>query len=244
MKAHTKSIAVLSLATAMVASHEAAACDADGADWTQTAPTMAGGLIGGVDFFVEGHMSTPIIEKHDLTGPDYAAARLSAGEEMIVYSYGSSWTAVFELHVHDLLLYGKFWRGTTGTGVGVVYTFDRPFTILSGFPNAIVSGNTLSIPSGSFEDGILLFEGPHLSLGVDVDAPGGFSRQLMTFGRLHDVECTADIDGDCLVGFGDLVTILTAWGTCSGCAADIDGDGDVGFGDLTQVLGSWGLCAP
>jgi len=50
----------------------------------------------------------------------------------------------------------------------------------------------------------------------------------------------ADIDGDGVVGFGDLTSVLAQWGPCPGCPADIDGDGVVGFGELTTVLAQWG----
>lgn len=49
-----------------------------------------------------------------------------------------------------------------------------------------------------------------------------------------------DVDGDGVVGFGDLVGVLTDWGACSGCPADLDGDGVVGFADLVAVLTAWG----
>jgi hypothetical protein len=49
-----------------------------------------------------------------------------------------------------------------------------------------------------------------------------------------------DIDGDGVVGFGDLVRVLAAWGPCpSGCPEDLDEDGVVGFADLLRLLGEW-----
>ena len=47
--------------------------------------------------------------------------------------------------------------------------------------------------------------------------------------------CPADIDRDGIVGFSDLVEVLSNWGPCPGCPSDIDGDGVVGFGDLVLV---------
>ncbi|NNM26859.1 MAG: hypothetical protein HKO59_12890 [Phycisphaerales bacterium] len=52
----------------------------------------------------------------------------------------------------------------------------------------------------------------------------------------------ADFDGDGVVGFLDLVTLLAAWGPCTGCAPDIDEDGEVVFLDLLFLLSRWGLC--
>ena len=65
-----------------------------------------------------------------------------------------------------------------------------------------------------------------------------------------DAECSAadcpqDIDGDGLVGFSDLLEVLSFWGPCAdpeNCPQDIDGDGLVGFSDLLDVLSFWGPC--
>jgi hypothetical protein len=53
----------------------------------------------------------------------------------------------------------------------------------------------------------------------------------------------ADVDGDGLVGFPDLLLVLAAWGPCPAppaeCPTDIDGDGITGFADLLEVLSGW-----
>lgn len=54
--------------------------------------------------------------------------------------------------------------------------------------------------------------------------------------------CPTDLDGDGQTGFGDLLALITAWGSCPGCAADLDDDGLVGFGDLVLILTAWGPC--
>jgi hypothetical protein len=48
-----------------------------------------------------------------------------------------------------------------------------------------------------------------------------------------------DVDGDGIVGFLDLLAVLSQWGPCPGCPADLDGDGTVGFLDLLIVLSNW-----
>jgi len=50
----------------------------------------------------------------------------------------------------------------------------------------------------------------------------------------------ADIDGDGVVGFTDMLAVLSYWGPCPGCPSDIDGDGSVGLTDLIAVLAAWG----
>lgn len=51
--------------------------------------------------------------------------------------------------------------------------------------------------------------------------------------------CPADLDGDGVVGGGDLGVLLGAWGTAS---ADLDDDGLVDGSDLGIMLGAWGNC--
>jgi hypothetical protein len=53
-------------------------------------------------------------------------------------------------------------------------------------------------------------------------------------------ELAADVDGDGVVGFSDLLAVLAAWGPCpASCPADVDGNGDVGFDDVLSVLAAW-----
>ena len=53
--------------------------------------------------------------------------------------------------------------------------------------------------------------------------------------------CPADLDGNGLVGGGDLAILLTNWGA-KGSPADIDGDGVVNGADLASLLTNWGAC--
>lgn len=57
----------------------------------------------------------------------------------------------------------------------------------------------------------------------------------------------SDVDGDGVVGIGDLLAMLAAWGTCpdpDACPADVNDDGQVDIADLLQVLADWGAGAP
>ena len=52
----------------------------------------------------------------------------------------------------------------------------------------------------------------------------------------------SDLDGDGIVGMGDFLALLGAWGPCSDCGtcpADFDGDCSVGILDLLILLGDW-----
>lgn len=49
--------------------------------------------------------------------------------------------------------------------------------------------------------------------------------------------CQADLDGDEIVGTGDLIALLGVWGTDPDGPPDFDGDGNVGTSDLIVLLG-------
>jgi hypothetical protein len=54
---------------------------------------------------------------------------------------------------------------------------------------------------------------------------------------------TGDLNGDSIVGFADLLTLIAAWGPCpdppSGCTADLNCDGLTGFGDALILIANW-----
>ena len=56
--------------------------------------------------------------------------------------------------------------------------------------------------------------------------------------------CYADATDDGIVGFADVLEVLSAWGeygeTCR--LGDLDLSGTVDFGDLLIVLAAWGPC--
>jgi len=49
-----------------------------------------------------------------------------------------------------------------------------------------------------------------------------------------------DLDGDGLVGNGDLLILLAAWGPCDACPEDLNADGTVDLIDLLALLQAWG----
>jgi hypothetical protein len=55
--------------------------------------------------------------------------------------------------------------------------------------------------------------------------------------------CPYDVaGGDGLIGFADLLAVLSAWGPCDKCPEDFDESGAVGFADLLVILSNWGPC--
>lgn len=61
-------------------------------------------------------------------------------------------------------------------------------------------------------------------------------------GLLDVLSCPEDLDGSCAADFGDILAILSAWGTAGG-PEDLDNSGTVDFGDILVVLAAWGPCA-
>ncbi|MEE9129023.1 MAG: galactose oxidase-like domain-containing protein [Phycisphaerales bacterium] len=53
-------------------------------------------------------------------------------------------------------------------------------------------------------------------------------------------ELLGDVDGNGIVGSGDLLILLATWGPCAGCQADLNGDGNVSAADLLILLVNWG----
>ena len=54
--------------------------------------------------------------------------------------------------------------------------------------------------------------------------------------------CEGDLDFSGEIGFGDLLLLLSDWGTCPFCPSDLTSDGEVGFADLLLLLDAWGPC--
>lgn len=60
-----------------------------------------------------------------------------------------------------------------------------------------------------------------------------------------DTGCFADLDGDGVVGDGDLQLVIGRWGPCSpDCLGDVSANGEAGIRDLLEVLARWGPCQP
>jgi hypothetical protein len=147
-------------------------------DWS--APTAGSAGVVGVTMADLGASAS--LQAGDLSGSDFAAAPLSAAEELLEYDTGADWTATLSEPVEGLLVYTKFWRGSDAGVDPVTYRFDSPFTILSGLREARVSedGTLLTLPAAGFHDGIVFVPGPLESLSVEGDEPTDVA-QNMTF---------------------------------------------------------------
>jgi len=64
---------------------------------------------------------------------------------------------------------------------------------------------------------------------------------LLISPRLTTCICPSDVDGDGIVGFSDLIAVLSSLGQHN-VSSDVNGDGIVDFSDLVGVLADWGPC--
>jgi len=48
-----------------------------------------------------------------------------------------------------------------------------------------------------------------------------------------------DVNGDGVVNFADILSVIGAWGPCQDCPQDIDGNGVVGFAEILAIIGAW-----
>ncbi len=81
----------------------------------------------------------------------------------------------------------------------------------------------------------------HVRISVPADAPTAIELDAVM--DVAPSGPAADVDGDGMVGFSDVLAVLAAWGGCpappAGCPGDVDGDGITGFGDILAVLAAW-----
>ncbi|NNF44555.1 MAG: hypothetical protein HKN62_16210 [Phycisphaerales bacterium] len=178
---------------------------------------------------------------------DAVAFEMSVGEAQMVAEFGLP-TFLF---VAFSSFHG-FENTSTGLlvpGGGVEHQYRIPVFGASGAP-------TFWLPTGSAPEDhigcfpVSLFDTLNDNRLVDSDAGGPGVSQFMniamtsiTIGGGIDPTCPGDLDGDQIVGFTDLLTLLAQWGPCHGCCgADLDGDDLVGFTDLLSILALWGAC--
>ena len=113
-----------------------------------------------------------------------------------------------------------------------------------GYDNFQYAGATIDLTGPPYYGGLLGLANIHPQ---DEISAAFFSTVLGD--ALIAGQCPMDGDNDGIVGFADVVWILSQWGPCNIdqeiCENwDFDADGDVGFNDLMMVLAAWGPCLP
>jgi hypothetical protein len=78
---------------------------------------------------------------------------------------------------------------------------------------------------------------PQLGWRIEDDEQSNFAFRLL--GTPVTAPCPLDLDGSGQVDFGDILSVLTAWGTPEG---DVDEDGTTGFSDVLAILAGFGDC--
>jgi hypothetical protein len=76
--------------------------------------------------------------------------------------------------------------------------------------------------------------------GLPAGSTDGWYVFCLEVGRANCSD--ADIDDDGVIGFSDLLGILSQFGDCFGCPEDVTGDDVTNFDDLLAVLSAWGPC--
>jgi hypothetical protein len=61
--------------------------------------------------------------------------------------------------------------------------------------------------------------------------------------QVDEVVCVGDVTNDGVVDVADLLSVIKAWGPCSGCPADINGDSVVNVTDILAIVSAWGDCS-
>ncbi|MHC5114728.1 MAG: hypothetical protein ACYTGP_09905 [Planctomycetota bacterium] len=91
--------------------------------------------------------------------------------------------------------------------------------------------------------------GQQFDIVLEQDEFGDFTTEVAGFVFLNELyvrqpdPCPEDLDGSGAVGFGDVLSIIGAWGPCAGaCPHDLNGNGTVDFADILAVIAAWGPC--
>jgi hypothetical protein len=150
---------------------------AGSATWTN----VNNGTLDGVSFTVTytNANTGETTSNQNLSGADYNYQALGASQAGIIINNNQDTTFTFASPVSNLLLYGRFWRGTACTGTGA-YTFNHTPTIKSGFGSTTVSGNNLTVGTSAYGNGILSFAGPLTILTVANDCTDSSQIGLFT----------------------------------------------------------------
>lgn len=154
------------------------------ADWSSvSSATLDGSMItmSGVSF------GSIVVDQYPFGTAEFAGLPLPPNSEMLEYSSGDSWTATFSPPIDGVYLYLDLWRGeqTEGPDPPATYTFDRPFTVVTGLSGATVGTDFVTLPEtggiSGFHSGAIFFSGSISSLSVVRTGQTVNGLQVLTF---------------------------------------------------------------
>lgn len=124
---------------------------------------------------------------------------------------------------------------------GVVLTATADISLPSGSPLATVSSGY----SSEFDYDLVAIDEPaasaYLMTTVCAEMPTTAPIDVVTLsggGAVPAYTYISDVDGDGMVGLGDLSLVIRFWGT-SDVPCDVNEDGVVGLGDVVAILDAW-----
>lgn len=147
----------------------------------------------------------------------------------------------FEVFDGELYAVGNF--ENTGDGAVVCrkfakWTGSEWVEVGDGIPGGGVNDNPGTI--AAVDDGLIV-GGAFLSVGNGTGPGAGSANGLAKWFAACSVDCPGDTNGDNVVNFTDLNTVLSEFGqTGAGLAGDVNGDEVVNFTDLNTVLSNFG----
>ena len=152
-----------------------------------------------------------------------------------VLEVGSVFTITWTILIAHNLQNWDLWYSTTGsTGPWTTLVMNLPAG----------SGQVGSVHTYDWTIPFVIDDSVWVRVRMDNSATDYYDVSNAPFSIvLPPLPCTADLNGDDVVGPADLAMLLAAWGPCDGCCpADLNVDGQVGPVDLATLLGSWGPC--
>jgi hypothetical protein len=140
--------------------------------------------LGAASVTLTGFADVPdlAVTPYDLSTSEYVPAG-SVSQDALNFLCTDNWTLTSSAPLTNLDLYLIFWRGDDAGVPAAQYTFNQPFTVLSGLAGASHTSTTLTLPAGDVYDGVIRFAGPLTSLTITSNAQLD-NAQAMTFAAI------------------------------------------------------------